>query len=181
MYAVKPLYRRDKAEKMTGVVWNKLYRSELVKDTFFEPGLSLGEDNLYMLEITAKANSLEHLKLPLYRYRCNPNSIMQTLTKEKIAANLTKEMNGYLNMQKRIIDSALSEKKKDIVKRFVASFYFKRLFRPLVKKSDLAADKFLTESLLLGNDLYLNTLSLRYRIPMALYKRKLLNKRDKHA
>lgn len=181
LYAVKPLYHRDKAEKLPGVVWNKLYRSELVKDTFFEPGLALGEDNLYTLEIMAKANSLEHLKLPLYCYRCNPNSIMQNLNKEKIVTNLTKEMNGYLNMQKRIIDSALSEKKKGIVKRFVASFYFKRLFRPLVKKSDLAADKLLTESLLLGNELYLNTLGLHYRIPMALYKRKLLNKRDKHA
>ena len=64
-----------------------------------EENLSPGEDNLYTLAVMAQINSIAHIPCPLYFYRINANSIMHTLTPEKINNSRKKELVGYLKLQ----------------------------------------------------------------------------------
>jgi hypothetical protein len=51
---------------MPGVIWNKIYKSEFVKNTPFATKIPIGEDMLFTIEIVSKVSNLVHLKEKLY-------------------------------------------------------------------------------------------------------------------
>ena len=69
--------------KITGVVWNKIYKASLIKDIEFIK-INPGEDNIFVFECLAKSKNIAVIKNELYYYNQNPTSITHTANKEKI-------------------------------------------------------------------------------------------------
>jgi len=95
-------------------VWNKLYKSELIKNNLFRNDIYF-EDMVWMPYILAKSKSLVLTPNTVYHYRRNSNSIVKTKPSEK------KQLDFY-NAKKELIkffdDNGLeiSEKERHINK-----------------------------------------------------------------
>mgnify|MGYP002856090484 CR=1 FL=1 len=63
-------------------VWNKLYKSELVKSSEFSQGVYY-EDVIWIPNILKKANSIVTVPETEYHYRRNSNSIVKSIQSEK--------------------------------------------------------------------------------------------------
>ena len=129
IYALKKKSDRGKKIKISGVVWNKVYKTQYVKNTPFEEGLSPGEDNLFTFDVMTQINRIAHIPYNLYFYRVNPSSIMNTFNKDKYKVNIRKEVNGYVKLQNKYLHSGISDKKKEAIKRFTATFFLKNVIR----------------------------------------------------
>ncbi len=96
-------------------VWNKLYKTELVKNNAFKEN-SYYEDVLWLPEVLKQAHKMVFVPNGLYYYRANANSIVKTRQTEK------KELDFY-NAQKSLIkffdDNGikLTEKQRSVTKR----------------------------------------------------------------
>ena len=170
-YAFKGNHFSRQKDKLTGIVWNKLYKTSIIKNTLFEENLSPGEDNLYTLAVMAQINSITHIPCPLYFYRINANSIMHTLTPEKINNSRKKELVGYLKLQNTCRNMPISEENQNIIKKYVASFFLRCILRHFYKDASAAtADdiKFIRE-ILTSEKLYFDKLSFRYRVELFYY------------
>lgn len=96
-------------------VWNKLYKTELVKNNLFKEN-SYYEDVLWIPEVIKQANKIVFVPNGLYYYRANANSIVKTRQTDK------KQLDFY-TAQKKLIkffdDNGikLTEKQKTITKK----------------------------------------------------------------
>lgn len=61
--------------------WSKLYSRKAVGETRFMPGLTIGEDMLFVLNIMQKDVRVANLEYPGYCYYRNPNGAMETAFK----------------------------------------------------------------------------------------------------
>lgn len=129
LYVLKKKTNNRKKLKINGVVWNKIYKTEYIQNTPFEEGLSPGEDNLFTFDIMTQISRIAHIPYGLYFYRINPSSIMNTFNQEKYKINIRKEVNGYVKLQNKYLNSDISDKKKEAIKRFTATFFFKNVIR----------------------------------------------------
>lgn len=53
---------------MSGTIWDKLYKKELLEDLQFDEKYNKNEDTLFVLEVVKKANTFVRIGLPLYHY-----------------------------------------------------------------------------------------------------------------
>lgn len=96
-------------------VWNKIYRTEFLKDFKFKEGVFF-EDVLWTPNVLKNANKLVTVPNTSYYYRVNKNSIVKKLPS-------LKKQNDKYNSQKFIVDFfkennlQLSKKDKNITKR----------------------------------------------------------------
>ena len=74
---VEPLfYRSERPYKISSVVWNKLYKRELLRDVYFIPGVHY-EDISFSFSIMAKYPKTVIIPIPLYLYTKHEKSITQ--------------------------------------------------------------------------------------------------------
>lgn len=64
------------------LIWNKLYRREVVADIEFPVGKKI-DDEFWTYRVLGRARKLVHCNKILYAYRQQPGSVMHTLTAEK--------------------------------------------------------------------------------------------------
>lgn len=70
--------------KFNGSLWNKLIRSDAVKEARFDRSISYGEDALFVWQVLQHIHSVVVTDRPLYHYRMNDGSIShQAWTPEK--------------------------------------------------------------------------------------------------
>lgn len=65
-------------KRINGALWNKLIRTDLVKDVRFDPIVYYGEDAQFMWEILQHVTKIIVTNKPLYHYRSNPESLSRT-------------------------------------------------------------------------------------------------------
>ncbi|MBP3303628.1 MAG: glycosyltransferase family 2 protein [Muribaculaceae bacterium] len=73
------LYQKDVASS----VWGKLYRSELLGDERFHDGIYY-EDMLFYCDVMFKASQVNIVDSPVYFYRDNPESFINTVTIDRL-------------------------------------------------------------------------------------------------
>ena len=178
-YAIKNKLTSSKKTRMPGVVWNKIYKSEFVKNTPFAPGIFPCEDNLFTLEISAKVTRIAHLKQKLYFYRLRSTSIMRTLTIEKEKTNLRKQLLWYPEIKKRLQDQNCDLKTMNLFEIYLAeNVFFKAIFRPFIKKRLGCETKSFVNQLITSDQFDFNKMKMKFKIILFLYKHnmKLLTK-----
>ena len=65
-------------------LWNKLYRSDLLKNLWFLPSLEIGEDIVFLHQVMYRSHHIAHVSLPLYFYRIHSGSITHSLFNERL-------------------------------------------------------------------------------------------------
>lgn len=81
------------------MLWNKMFRSSLIDNTdLFDVTLRIGEDELWMIDVLKKADSIILIGTPLYYYRNRITGV----TKEKKYSNA--KMTDF-ESQKKVLDS----------------------------------------------------------------------------
>ncbi len=173
-YAIKTKWFTNRRNRMCGIVAGKIYKSEYVKQTNFTSGVFPGEDNLFTLEITAKINKLAHLKENLYLYRQHQASIMHSLDVGKVKNNLRKEVNGYVKMRDRLIKQKLSLERMKIFERYLAEIiFFKKIFKPFIKKQDIAQTKEYIDNLINSGEFDFRCMKFKFRVALLFYQNNL--------
>lgn len=114
-------------------VWNKLYKSEIVKDNFFTPNVYF-EDIIWLPEVIKSSNKLITVSGTNYYYRVNNNSIVKKTSKKKRQDNY----NAKKVMIKFFSDNKLELSKKE---RTIVKFSKSILNIPLLKIKEI--DSFL--------------------------------------
>lgn len=89
-------------------VWNKLYKTELIKDVRFVEGLQYGEDEVFNIDVLAKHNEIVHDDrfIALKRYFDNKQSLSHI-----------KDQNGLLAQNKALIDALMRHQDKPEITR----------------------------------------------------------------
>ena len=122
----------QKKVKYSAVVWNKIYRMEMVKDLNFV-NISPCEDNIYSFAALCRAKSLVALRYPFYQYVCNQKSVMNTLVTEK-KQNARLVMLKHFNLIAATYD--LSAKDRKIVYEYINNrVVFREYIAEAVKKA----------------------------------------------
>ena len=81
------------------ILWNKMFRSSIIDSTdLFDVTLRIGEDELWMIDVLKKADSIILIGTPLYYYRNRITGV----TKEKKYSNA--KMTDF-ESQKKVLDS----------------------------------------------------------------------------
>lgn len=87
-------------DSIRGYIWNKLYKSDIIKHTKFNNEVKIGEDMLFNISLlNTKSISFSYIERPLYYYIQHKKSTMSTLNAEKIFSYL-KELEKIINMLK---------------------------------------------------------------------------------
>ena len=110
-------------------VWNKLYKSEIVKDNFFTPNVYF-EDIIWLPEVIKSSNKLITVSGTNYYYRVNNNSIVKKTSKKKRQDNY----NAKKVMIKFFSDNKLELSKKE---RTIVKFSKSILNIPLLKIKEI--------------------------------------------
>ncbi len=96
MKGIQLLEKGIRTNTVNSVVWNKLYRYDLIKNEFFLDGL-LYEDMEYTIRIFLKARRVKMLDILTVNYRQRENSIMSSKVNFKKAID-------YVNIAKKILE-----------------------------------------------------------------------------
>ena len=171
-YALKGGVFVSHRDRMPGVVWGKIYKSEYVKLTPFALKVFPGEDNLFTLEITAKVKKLVHLKEELYFYRQRQGSIMHNLDGEKYIENTHKEICEYKVILNRLVEQKISFETLKAFNTYLAErVFFKKLFRPFIKGHKYIQSKEYIDNLINSGIFDFNKMKARFRVMLFLYRR----------
>ena len=164
----KSLFGRNNP-KMREMVWNKICKTELVRQVTFAEGISPGEDNLFTLEIVARIKRLAYLPQKLYFYRMRDSSIVHSMNVQKLWNNWKKLMPEYLKLLARFENlNAIS-----VLRRFVAErVVCKNLLRKYMQQSDSMPQEMrdYIDDLIKNNKIDFSTVRLRYKIGIWCYR-----------
>ena len=69
--------------KMWWTVWNKLFRRNLISDTFIYPCYAMGEDMVITLQLMSKCRRISYVKKVYYYYFINSTSISLSMSEKK--------------------------------------------------------------------------------------------------
>lgn len=94
---------------ITGSLWNKLIKKDIVDSLIFNPNIHYGEDALFIWQAIQKVNKIVFTRYPLYHYRHNPQSISHTtwspdkkgtghLVWEEICKDVARDYPNYLEI-----------------------------------------------------------------------------------
>lgn len=99
-----PLLLSLKGEQNTDSVWAKLFKSEFIKDIFFEEGKNINEDGFYIFQCFVRKPILVNHNICVYQYRIRKNSCSRQLFSDKYLSMLY-----FLNKKKEIIAKYFSK------------------------------------------------------------------------
>ena len=120
-------YTLDKLPQCWCMVWNKLYRSDLVKDIRFDQNLKFGEDELFNMECLAKDGGVFHTHTntcTVLRHFDNKESLSHI----KCRADLIKESDAIRNFIIRQKDAAVRQMAYDRLVWHWQSSTYKKAF-----------------------------------------------------
>ncbi len=107
---------------MVSVIWNKLYRREILKDILFKEKLPIGEDLFFLYQVLFKANSAIHIAEPLYFYRIRPGSAMHSgFSKNIIDGNIQ----TGIALRDYFLDKKMSPATQKLLNQKIAKRFFK--------------------------------------------------------
>lgn len=81
-------------DKIGPAIWDKTYKSNIVKNTRFEESLNIGEDILYCLNILFKTNKVATIEDELYYYVQQDKSVMHKINEKYLQF---KKVTGLIN------------------------------------------------------------------------------------
>ena len=104
-----------------GVMWNKLYRSDIIKnntDIVCAETMSWSEDLYFNLNYIKHANSFYAVQMPLYNYYNNPGSLIHTTTLNPVNVATTRAtiLKSFIDI---CTDTGIYEKDKQIIYRYL--------------------------------------------------------------
>lgn len=100
-YNRRGTYELNNLPQLWVVVWNKVYKAELLENIRFVPGLDHGEDEVFNLECLAKARRIYCSdRIHMTHHFDNPNSLSKTIKPE----DLINEQRCLLKVMKDHID-----------------------------------------------------------------------------
>lgn len=70
-------------KELTGALWNKLIKTDLLQGNHFETGISYGEDALFCWHILQRTNKVIQTSMQLYFYRSNSDSLSHRMFDSK--------------------------------------------------------------------------------------------------
>lgn len=96
-------------KRINGALWNKLIKTDLIKDNCFDPTVHYGEDAEFIWHLLQGISKITITNKPLYHYRSNPESLSRaTWTPEKkgsgfkvweqICKDVAKDFPEYLSL-----------------------------------------------------------------------------------
>lgn len=121
-----PLYHKNKKPyKIGSVVWNKLYKKQLVKGLYFIPGVNY-EDISYSFSILAKRPKTVVIPTPLYLYTRYENSITQQKPTPKLIRDYHIVINSIYNTYQKNLGSKELSHIKNTLMRPLLSYQLKK-------------------------------------------------------
>lgn len=121
---IQALLQNDKTIKV--VVWNKLYRADLVRKCLFNEGLRAHEDNVFTLQVASCTGSIGNNSAQLLYHRDTPKS----LSKHKKTEWRKKFIDSWLGSV-HDLDHLTSEEKRLLRRRTMRLLYREVVKRPL--------------------------------------------------
>ena len=141
-------------DNISPAIWDKIYKTEIVKDIKFNKDLAIGEDILFCLNVFIKCKSFSFVNEYLYHYLQQSNSVMHTVSpkllqfrdvilnieakdREYLEKNYSEEFNFFkLEMITRGIHSLSSicnKKNKNQVIRYLKTYCGKNDLKKILK------------------------------------------------
>ncbi len=79
-------YSPFEARRMEGVMWNKMYRTKMLKNckVHINDRIHIGEDVLFCFEILGVVKKIVYIKQPLYFYRINQGGVTQRFNRAMV-------------------------------------------------------------------------------------------------
>lgn len=113
----------EEKTNMGAMVWNKLYKRELLKELRFNTEISQGgEDILYLCQAVYYARIITYIHNELYFYRTRPDSVMTSRLSERFVLGNIKLAKLLFNFFK---DKELSPQTRKILNQKIAKRIFK--------------------------------------------------------
>ena len=138
----------EEKPNMGAVIWNKLYKRELLEKVQFKTEISQGgEDILYLYQAVYYAKNITHIHNELYFYRTRPDSVMTSRLSERFVLGNIKLAKLFFEFFK---DKELSPKTRRILKQKITKRMFKFAVLEPKRKDKANLDKWyaLTRALL---------------------------------
>lgn len=107
-----------------GATWNKLLKAEIYKNARFPDNVSYCEDVHLWFQILRKDLNIEYVHQPLYFYRDNSSSLINTISKDAQAKDLNL-IKGIYNLSKSTSDQRYATASYS----FIISVIYSRFFR----------------------------------------------------
>lgn len=117
---------------MFGPVWNKIYRTDIIKDNhiWFVPSKDILEDRIFNIEYAGYAKSVALLPYIGYKYVINPNSITHKKIKSIVFFNSGIELDNILRKKR------LGSKMQEYTALFVCRYLTRAFIEGLISKTN---------------------------------------------
>ncbi len=174
------------ADLYYGVIWNKLYRRDLIEryHVRMEEGVSYGEDMIFNLEYLLHVRTVAVLKVPVYYYIRTPGSLIERNVSINGIINMKRTVIRYYDQfYKKIFDERTYQERRPIILGYYLAFSTDALTLPLIggakdlgkeRGADLPCSDALRDSVLGGHYLssqllhrYLETVGLKRGISLS--------------
>ena len=115
---------------LSSSLWNKMFRSDIIKNLSFDTDISIGEDLLFLAQYIIKTNSYYFIQNKLYNYFINPHGAMKNIVSntkfnskwiseweairifESIYTNDSQMFRNALNYKKIVVSNKILSKAK---------------------------------------------------------------------
>ncbi len=155
------------------MVWDKIYKTELVLKVPFTEKVSPGEDNLFTTEMFTKYEKVAHLPYKLYFYRMRKDSIMNSLREQREWKIWLPLISKYVNLQEKL----QGYEQIKVIKWFVAERVFcKKILCRYIRKPEAAPAevKKIIDELLVNNKLDFSVMGIKYRLGVWCYRHNMI-------
>lgn len=122
----EPLFHKNKRPyKIGSVVWNKLYKKELIQGLYFIPGINY-EDISYSFTVMARYPKTVIIPIPLYLYTKNEKSITQQKPTLKLIRDYHIAINSIYETYRKCLGVKELKHIKNTMMRPLLSYQFKK-------------------------------------------------------
>lgn len=165
-------------DNISGYLWDKIFkRTLLIENNIYCPDSSFAEDIYPVLKALDYANKIVKLEVPLYFYRCTPNSASDVKKISKLESNLIEHANQIKNCTTYLELKYSTILEKEILKfklyRFINQLYFYNKITSLKFRSKKNLKFYLNDyykDLSLKKVILARNISLDYKIRYILWK-----------
>lgn len=109
------------------VVWNKLYKKDLIKDIYFDKEYKIGEDFIFNLQVLERCERITFIEDSYYNYIVNPNSVTN---KTKMSYNEFYEIEKIINYRKKLEQLYM---RIGVTEKQIHKFYLEQDYRTFTK------------------------------------------------
>ena len=103
------IYTLDKLPKRWTMVWNKIFRADVIEGLKFKETMQFGEDEIFVLEALLRVGELKHAPHPLvFHYFDDDNSLCR-------GGLSLKRLEGLIRALKALAKKQTDEKKKQVI------------------------------------------------------------------